>query len=737
MTEWQSPFPTVGEIVKFIIDALDIVSFLPAIYKNKDNHSSTADSLDNTTNNKSRNSSNKYFERLTTENRIDFEEASAILQSTICNAFNKFGYQNSEVLNVLLNHAIDFLNKYKMMVLKIHTGGADRQLVMCYMSEWFIYRYYLIRKDLQIACKDLSYPTEPFWLLPEFDQDGRNLTFEKVFIWYYKLFGTGSEYNKYKMASLFYDMKENESKFRSTYKLIDEWTKNDSLPKFDTINALPSLTIKDSLTSTEKITVIHLKIALLLTRFFHYTFDRLVTINSDDKARDTFSLLKSDEIISLPEKLLTDSIKLDIESIRTNPNGFEEIFFDSSLLLFNNTNITKKNSLSIENILKDNIDYLLNHEVLQKHCHLYRVLWHTARFHLLSADFEKSMICYMQAFERAKYCAGSFTKEIIREAITLATYLRYHNKSNIRKFKSLYQWAYYFGLFEQKYSELDETAFIDSQRKQFFSIFNIESFYDSVPESIINSLKEKADRYTGIVYTPDRKIDVDFNDPNKLVEDNFCEISQLMHCIKFFESEEAINLINAGANINYTDSSGASALLYALQSHNKIIVKKILNSGTSLKKIINKTTNVRKFTPLMVAVEVFNDFQLFDLDLEIIELLLANGANPNQKALIDDITPLERLCILLNYKISGWPDIDNLDRKKIVEMAQANQLIKSFSNKLFDNELIADFKDFDDKALVLEIKKNFISHIGKNMDAILKAIELLKKYGAVGRIHLF
>ena len=113
-----------------------------------------------------------------------------------------------------------------------------------------------------------------------------------------------------------------------------------------------------------------------------------------------------------------------------------------------------------------------------------------------------------------------------------------------------------------------------------------------------------------------KKLLKDGVEPNLEIE----EVPLLIIALKRKASLEVIKeLINAGANMHYTNEDGVSVLDEAIESKNLEIVKFLVESGID----VNATKRGSGFTPLMVATTLGNS--------ELVEFLLQNGAKREVK----------------------------------------------------------------------------------------------------------
>ena len=94
----------------------------------------------------------------------------------------------------------------------------------------------------------------------------------------------------------------------------------------------------------------------------------------------------------------------------------------------------------------------------------------------------------------------------------------------------------------------------------------------------------------------------------------------LLRYIKKSNKIDAIILIFLGANVNYQDYLGNTALFYAIEKNMICICIMLIRNGAN----VNIKNNMN-YTPLIYAIQICHG------NKHIVNLLLSNGANPNNK----------------------------------------------------------------------------------------------------------
>jgi ankyrin repeat protein len=290
----------------------------------------------------------------------------------------------------------------------------------------------------------------------------------------------------------------------------------------------------------------------------------------------------------------------------------------------------------------------------------YHYEWMKGRWNVLSGQYEKALPYYELAFNLASYRAGYQIKDLISEASCVAAFLG--KRAFLKRLKHV---GIALSLFRKPdASDVLGDWEVDQFAKQLPKRFPaqgrfIESEADlsmqPMPGMMFISTEEVA------------SIKVDLKTPNRIRAVHFAggdvrRWPQLQLFASFGMLDRVKALLEAGASVDDLDGSGGSALLCALQyatetRKREVLDLLLLQSHQTL--TLNAATHRKRLTPLMCAI---------DLGLpDVVEALLAQGADVEKRALTEDQSPLYYLVTQLFCKVNPARMFETLTTKLFEE----------------------------------------------------------------------
>ena len=278
----------------------------------------------------------------------------------------------------------------------------------------------------------------------------------------------------------------------------------------------------------------------------------------------------------------------------------------------------------------------------------------------------------------AKYRAGGIFKELIKEGMILAITI------NRQEYKKFYNYARLFGIIS---GELKENDWISQHYQKYYPIY-----FKELKEAEVNNEKDLPEinydiySHNSIEQEIDRKgLSIkDLRSPNAKYkygprdETRLSIFSMIIaNCVTFKEityTEEYIQicikeLLSKGADINFVDSTGETALMKAICSHNYERALLLLDYP-EIKSSINQISKVKKNTALSVVLEHLTEINNKDKELlkELFIKILKFEPDINKIVTTNETTYLRQLMntfIKRDISISEVfreGDIDNLRR---------------------------------------------------------------------------
>lgn len=355
--------------------------------------------------------------------------------------------------------------------------------------------------------------------------------------------------------------------------------------------------------------------------------------------------------------------------------------------------------------------------------------YYYGRFLAKSGEEKKGLDKYFNSLKEAKYRAGKFLENILIEGMILAF------RIDSKKYKNFYNYTRFMGIVTKEH-EGDN----DWINKHYFQYF---------------------DRYFSPIFKKDENVSpndyVTFGTKEKLVEDKALSIKDLRSPnakYKFNIREETrlsifsrlpagtkngyteeyiqlcmVKLLEAGADINYTNSTGETALMGAIAYKNYERAKLLLKYP-KVKETIDQKSLRKKNTVISLIIEQFVVFIEFlsvetkEILLELFTEILKYEPNLNQITTVNDVTYIRQIMQVFNQRENFYRNAyNNID-------AWRREYQDNFDSMFTDKEV----KDFIRKQEALSRNSRYIEIKNKifsdNRIFYLKLLDILLKAGA-------
>lgn len=290
----------------------------------------------------------------------------------------------------------------------------------------------------------------------------------------------------------------------------------------------------------------------------------------------------------------------------------------------------------------------------------YHYEWMKGRWHAMSGQYQEALPHYEQAFELACYRAGHQIKDLVSEASCIAAFLG--KKPFLKRLKHV---GIALGLFRKPENGtlLEEWEF-DQFARQLSIQFPAQGRF---VESQNDMSAPPMEGLLSIDMNTLSKTLPDLNAVNRVRAVHFDNgvvrrWPQLGLFASFGPVEHVKALLEAGASVDDLDSSGGSALLNALQhakSTGQREVVDLLLAKPHQVATINAQTQRKRLTPLMCAIDLGR--------ADVVEALVAKGADVEKRALTDNQSPLYYLVSQLFLKINPARVLSMLTQKMMDE----------------------------------------------------------------------
>lgn len=355
--------------------------------------------------------------------------------------------------------------------------------------------------------------------------------------------------------------------------------------------------------------------------------------------------------------------------------------------------------------------------------------YYYGRFLARSGEEEKGLDKYFDSLKEAKYRAGNFLENILIEGMILAF------RIDSKKYKKFYNYSRFMGIVTKEY-EGDN----DWINKHYFQYF--DRYFSPIFEKNENvSANDYIVLSTGEKLVEDKALSIkDLRSPNAKYKFNIREETRLSifsrlpaNIIKSYTEEYIqlciVKLLEEGADINFINSTGETALMGAIAYKNYERAKLLLKYP-KVKETINQKSLRKKNTVISLIIEQFVvfggflPFEMKELLLELFTEILKYKPNLNQITTVNDVTYIRQIMQVFSQRENFYRNAyNNID-------AWRREYQDSF-NTMFTDEKVIDFIRKQEKMVN---DPNFIKIMNKifldNRIYYLKLLDLLLKAGA-------
>lgn len=493
-----------------------------------------------------------------------------------------------------------------------------------------------------------------------------------------------------------------ENKNEGIYKFISNLDKKDE--KSSKVNTIISFIEKLNLSQANENEVFLFLVLFSIEKNFYKKFK----IKDETNEIQEYSIYKVKNIIENQEKreeyLKEEELINEMKNVVGNLNS-------------KNYEISKE---KIEKIYKKDTSGLLQ----------YFKDYYYGRFLARSGEEKKGLDKYFESLKEAKYRAGKFLENILIEGMILAF------RIDSKKYKNFYNYTRFMGIVTKEHE--GDNDWINKHYFQYFDRYFSPIFEKDkkvgANDYLVLSTGEKLveeDKALSIkdLRTPDKEYEFGIRKETRL-----SIFSRLPAGIKNGYTEEYIQLcmvklLEAGADINYTNSTGETALMGAITYKNYERAKLLLKYP-KVKETINQESLRKKNTVLSLIIEEFLVFIEFlsvgtkEILLELFTEILKYEPNLNQITTVNDVTYIRQIMQVFyqreNFYKNAYNNIDAWRRE-----------YQNFLDPMMSDE---DVKNFIRKQEKMVNDPNFIKKMNKifldNRIYYLKLLDLLLKAGA-------
>ena len=355
--------------------------------------------------------------------------------------------------------------------------------------------------------------------------------------------------------------------------------------------------------------------------------------------------------------------------------------------------------------------------------------YYYGRFLAKSGEEKKGLEKYYNSLEEAKYRAGKFLENILIEGMILAF------RIDSKNYKNFYNYTRFMGIVTKEYegdSDWINKHYFQYFDKYFTPIFEKNEKIDA-NDYVVLGRREKL--------VEDKALSIkDLRSPNAKYrfgirkETKLSIFSRLPTNIVNSYTEEYIQfcmrkLLGVGADINFVNSTGETALMGAI-AYKNFERAKLLLKYPQIKETINQKSLRKKNTALSLIIEQFVTFIGFltyetkKILLELFMEILKFKANVNEITTENDVTYIRQIMIAFNKKenfnTSAYENIDGWRR-----------MYQDGFNTMFTDEEVIDFirkqEIMSRDSRYIEIKNKIFSD---NRIFYLELLDILLKAGA-------
>ena len=355
--------------------------------------------------------------------------------------------------------------------------------------------------------------------------------------------------------------------------------------------------------------------------------------------------------------------------------------------------------------------------------------YYYGRFLARSGEEEKGLDKYFNSLEEAKYRAGKFLENILIEGMILAF------RIDSKNYKNFYNYTRFMGIVTKEYegdSDWINKHYFQYFDKYFTPIFEKNEKIDA-NDYVVLGRREKL--------VEDKALSIkDLRSPNAKYKFNIREETRLSifsrlpaNIIKGYTEEYIqlcmVKLLEERADINYTNSTGETALMGAIAYKNYERAKLLLKYS-KVKETINQKSLRKKNTVISLIIEQFVvfggflPFEMKELLLELFTEILKYEPNLNQITTVNDVTYIRQIMQVFSQRENFYRNAyNNID-------AWRREYQDNFDSMFTDKEV----KDFIRKQEALSRNSRYIEIKNKifsdNRIFYLKLLDILLKAGA-------
>ena len=355
--------------------------------------------------------------------------------------------------------------------------------------------------------------------------------------------------------------------------------------------------------------------------------------------------------------------------------------------------------------------------------------YYYGRFLARSGEEKKGLDKYFESLKEAKYRTGKFLENILIEGMILAF------RIDSKNYKNFYNYTRFMGIVTKEYegdSDWINKHYFQYFDKYFTPIFEKNEKIDA-NDYVVLGRREKL--------VEDKALSIkDLRSPNAKYrfgirkETKLSIFSRLPTNIVNSYTEEYIQfcmrkLLGVGADINFVNSTGETALMGAI-AYKNFERAKLLLKYPQIKETINQKSLRKKNTALSLIIEQFVTFIGFltyetkKILLELFMEILKFKANVNEITTENDVTYIRQIMIAFNKKAnfntSAYENIDGWRR-----------MYQDGFNTMFTDEEVIDFirkqEIMSRDSRYIEIKNKIFSD---NRIFYLELLDILLKAGA-------
>ena len=688
MTNNDTPYPRLGEIVHFIIHAFGLFGRGDAF-----GLFGRGDAL------------SKRLNRFAKEKDFNIVTANECINEALLQPLRKIDINFANDVEKWLTKLLD---DYKTIILQVQTDILSRSYVMnVLLTTLFVPSTLVFLKNL---------PNSPN--IKKWFHSSDTVAIKEVLLYWMKI----NEVSEDKLINALCNYSEKDED--SVRKLLQRWKNDKTLPKISSLLDIKNIHLEGKKTN-------NLVIWLLLARAWQYTLQEVTKkkeFNNFDKLQfhefvNKFYQKKLDGFIVDP-MLVKFAFNLYMDNLAKVSNDREYLWNHLTPVL----KIELQNKKDIGDEIKAQVALKKFEQNKLYPYYKYVSEYRWGHYYALCADYKKALEHYKKAFEHGAYRAGPHLLGILRNVILLSVYL---DKTNI--IKKYYGWACVLGLFsgENKEPELWE---LEQMKMACFQHFHSDGLYQCVDKQKKVEMEEaraKSISSTSIITTDWEKRPVDLRNPNRMIN-NYGprKLTQLMIFIELKQNDKVKLLLEHGADPNTQISDGSTALMRALQIKNTEAAELILQHPNLKKETLNARTKRYKYTTLQIAIE--NGY------VDIIRSLIDKGVDIEQACDVADLSPLyyaiDYYHKLHQAKKEGTLSLPKNNPPPSFYRRTAHELHIHQSGALFDKDFEKNFnaihKMNQTDPELKYIQEFLIDYYSIDLSTTLKIIDLLIEAGA-------